>query len=366
MVDGQTDDDDLYGILRPRPGSALEPRTVSSDTALLFMTLAEPAALPRYVLARLDDDTERTIGRLVLDGVLEVEHAGAFFSAADAGGLLVTGRSRGGRGRIGELSEAALRYGQELTELPPGLLARRLYGYGTRPLSPQLRRKLAGEAAIAAASGLLPGGPADAPLAMGWTESTQTESEHPHWRHWRARRTDDAGGTTDGSMYKLYVSPALDALPEAVAAVAETLGASHGASAFKLGRTLHGLCRPDKLVAYFDRLDDLRAGASLLRERLAGSPAQGVPFTAAVTDDGLLSWGADPPLMLREGRTSWRAWVVERLAEQLAHAVRTRTERADGDLAPWRFALERLRLSGLDTDSWIPASGMWPEALASA
>ena len=53
-------------------------------------------------------------------------------------------------------------------------------------------------------------------------------------------------------------------------------------------------------------------------------------------------------------------WVTERLAEYLAVG-------RNGDhsqLEPWQFALERLRLSGVDTDSWVPASGMWPEALA--
>ena len=52
--------------------------------------------------------------------------------------------------------------------------------------------------------------------------------------------------------------------------------------------------------------------------------------------------------------------MTERLAGHLA-AVRG----ADpSELEPWRFALERLRLSGIDTETWAPTGGMWPQALA--
>jgi hypothetical protein len=28
-------------------------------------------------------------------------------------------------------------------------------------------------------------------------------------------------------------------------------------------------------------------------------------------------------------------------------------------LEPWRFAIERLRLEGIDTDSWTPGGSLW-------
>ena len=52
----------------------------------------------------------------------------------------------------------------------------------------------------------------------------------------------------------------------------------------------------------------------------------------------------------------------ELLAEYLESA-RSDTENA---LQPWQFALERLRLAGIDTDTWVPAGGMWREAAVSA
>jgi hypothetical protein len=166
--------------------------------------------------------------------------------------------------------------------------------------------------------------------------------------------------------YKLYVSAALDALPDALPAVAEALAPVRGASGFKMARDVHGLCRPDKLVAYFTRLDDLREAAAELRERLAGCRAQGVPFTAEITADGLLSWGVDPPpdreLRAAAEPNSWRFWIVRRLAAYVADA-RVHDPSAQ---EPWLFALERLRLDGVDTDTWIPGSRIWHREAAVA
>jgi hypothetical protein len=355
-------DSDLYGVLRPRRGSELEARSVSSETALLFLTLSTPGPLPSYVVARLGADVQRTIGRLVLDGVLEIEREGEYVYGVQAAGLVGVGRSEGGRGRIGELSVAALRYGQELIGVPESLLALRLYFYGRRPVSAALKQRLSDDAAVAAYLGLGPGGSASEALGAGWREMPPAAPESSYWRHWQAaptrrRRTEPAGVS-----YKLYVSPATEALEKALATVASSLVAARGVIALKVGSDAHGICRPDKLVVYFDRLDDLQAGAEMLRGRLEGCPAHGVPFTAAVTPDGLLSWGADPPVRPSTNGTgtSWRMWVTEQLAGYIT--VARNTDRSE--LEPWQFALERLRLSGIDTDTWIPASGMWPEAIA--
>lgn len=353
---------DVYGMLRPRRGSTLEPQAVSSDTALLFLTLADGAPLPRYVRLRLGAGAERAIGRLVLDGVLELEQGGGYVSGAKAAPLLMTERSDGGRGRIGELSIAALRYGQELSALGGPLLALRLYFYGRLPASPALRDRWPDEESIGAYLGIAEGGAARDALAEGWVEAPE-QAGSAYWRAWRPRRASVGSRARSGACYKLYVSPALEALPDAFAAIAQTLRGAPGLSAFKLGRGLGGVCRPDKLVVYFDRLDDLHRAAEGLRGRLAGRAAHGVPFTAAVANDGLLSWGADPPHELAAGRSgSWRMWVVERLAEYLA---RERDSDRDG-LEPWQFALERLRLAGIDTDTWAPTGGMWQAAEAGA
>lgn len=357
---------DTYGLLRPRPESGLELRPASMEVALLFLTLQQPQPLPGYVAAELGDELDRSIGRLVLDGVLEIEHEGGYLCGAHAGELVVSSRSEGGRGRIGEVSVRALRYAQELADLPAPLLALRLYLYGRRPVSPELQRLLPDEPAVASYLGMAPGGTARAALDAGWYPVSPGAGERRYWRTWRPRNAGHAGnGASAATPYKLYVSPTIDGLDRALGVVAGSLARAPGVSAFKVGSDLPGICRPDKLIVYFDRLDDLQQGAAQLRERLDGCPAHGVPFTAPVTADGLLSWGADPPPPTRatgEALTSWRMWVTERLAEYLVVA----REGGPGALEPWQFALERLRLSGIDTDTWAPAPEMWPTALASA
>jgi hypothetical protein len=85
-----------------------------------------------------------------------------------------------------------------------------------------------------------------------------------------------------------------------------------------------------------------------------------VPFTAEIAGGGLLSWGVDPPPAVGlgpaagEGRMSWRLWLTHRLARALIAAVA-----AAEAMEPWRFAIERLRLEGIDTDSWTPGGGLW-------
>jgi hypothetical protein len=351
---------ELYGMLRPDPGAGLEPRAASPDTALLFLTLALPGPLPAYARAALGEAAADTVTRLVLDGVLEFEHRGEWVSGRAAAALLTGGGRAVGRGRIAELSVAAVRYGQELGDLPEELLALRLYGYGRRPVGPEQRRRLPDEAAVTRALGLAPDGAARRTLAAGWREAPPRAQGRTYWRHWRPRLASGDGRRRRAN-YKLYVSPSLAALPATVAITAEVLTTAAPATAFKIGADLSALCRPDKFVVYFDRLDDLSATAGTLADRLAGQAAHGVPFTAAVTEDGLLSWGTDPPTGVEDGPPgSWRLWVARRLAEHLAAA-----RRGAGGLEPWRFALERLRVSGVDVDSWVPTGALWSRAAVS-
>jgi hypothetical protein len=117
-----------------------------------------------------------------------------------------------------------------------------------------------------------------------------------------------------------------------------------------------GLLRPDKIVAYFPDFERLAKAAEAVSARLGGVPAQGVPFTSEIGGDGLLSWGMDPPaseLAAWGGRESWRLWLTHRLARALLAA------RSAEGLEPWRFALERVRLEGIDTASWTPAASLW-------
>lgn len=356
-------DADLYGILRPRPGSGLHPRAVSQDTALLYLTLSRPGRLPAYAARSLGGRTDTVVARLVLDSVLEVRHRAVFVSGTAAAGVALPDAGSGGRGRIGELSIAALRYAQQFAYLPTGALGRRLYEFGRQPCTPGLLAQHAHEQ---------PGeGGAGPTLADGgWTPMPSGPEVRRHWHRWWAPSASRAGrGSITEAGFKLYVSPDAADVHSVLPVVADVLTERPGGLAIKVGNGIDGICRPDKIVAYFGRLDDLEAAVAALSARLAGVPAQGVPFTAAITDDGLLSWGADPPGRASIGvdGTSWRAWVTARLAEYLVQdlADGRRATSADDD-GGWRHALQRLRLIGIDTDTWVPVSRMWPETLEQA
>jgi hypothetical protein len=345
------DDPDFYGVLRPREGAAgWTVKAVDRETALLFLTLREPGPLPAYVRTVLAEAAGRTVARLVADGVLETERDGAFVSgpAALGGGV----EQSMGEGRLAALSVAALRYGQSLAIDDPLRLSFRLYGYNRRPLTPRWQRLLASAGAVQAHLGIDAGGAHRPLLDRAWRASPPSEA----WLSWRSRGRAEGRTAPEGSAtWKLYVSPAPEALAASFGAVLDALAAGRAAQ-FKIGAGAAGLLRPDKIVAYFPDFERLAAAADAVSSRLAGVPAQGVPFTSEIGGDGLLSWGMDPPASERGAwgdRESWRLWLTHRLARALLAA------RAAETPEPWRYALERVRLEGVDTGSWTPAASLW-------
>jgi hypothetical protein len=166
------------------------------------------------------------------------------------------------------------------------------------------------------------------------------------WFSWQRRNARSSGVPA----YKLYVSPSPGSLRDALAVVVATLAGSEALS-FKVGAEVHGVLRPDRLVAYFGTFAALERSARALERALHGIEADGVPFTGALTADGLLSWGSDPP---GSAEPSWRWWVANRLAEALAEAKTARP-----DMTPERFALERVAFHGVDPERWTPAAVAW-------
>ena len=352
----------FYGVLRPRGGAAaLGSRSVDRETALLLLTLAEPAPLPGYVRGmfgegRGDEEAARTVARLVADGVLEVATGEGFASGAAALPLFA-GPEPGEGGALAALSRDALRYAQELPTGEPLRLSAALYGYNRRPLTPRWRCLLPDAAALPRVLGT-----GSAAFARRW----EALPPAPGWISWRARGASRLErGPEGGATYKLYVSP----LPEAIAteagggcfpALAEALAAAR-VMQWKVGADAAGLLRPDKVVAYFPRFEALARAAETLSGALAGLPAHGVPFTAEIAGGGLLSWGVDPPrgegLPWSGGMESWRLWLTHRLARALLSA------RAESSpVEPWRFARERLRLEGVDPATWAPAATIFRES----
>ncbi|HET9235260.1 MAG TPA: hypothetical protein VFP10_14085 [Candidatus Eisenbacteria bacterium] len=332
---------DFYGLLQPRPGGALRPRLVCAETALLFLTLREPGTIPAATAQAFSLDA---VWRLVLDGILEVERGdGEFVSGADATALGPRASASVTSHPIAALSKQAL---EEAAEIEGGEaeVADFLYGYHRVPLSARWKARLPDRASVFSFLGL-----AD-PIRRRLLERHWIgvdDAQPTGWISWRARAA--ASIESESARFKLYVSPALDDFPEVFAAVLDCLP-SH-ATHFKIGADACGLLRPDKCVAYFSSLDGLHRCAQAVHESCGTVRVQGVPFTAPVDDDGLLTWGMDPPPQPQ--RSSWRQWITQRLATFLVDARASRAANA------CEFALERLRHEHVDPETFTPSSQIW-------
>jgi hypothetical protein len=359
---GDLDPTAVYGILRPRVESGLCVKTLCHRTALLFLTLREPGALPGYVRDAHGERTGDVIRRLILDEVIEVEVGAAFVSGAASSsflGGLPSGADAGAPNRLSALSLAALRYGQSLAIDEAMRLSARLYFFNRQPLAPALRARYGSRSAVEEFIGL------KARLGRGlrreWKE-IESGAGPDLWSLWSRSDSRQRRGESGGFSWKLYISPEFESVPAILGDVIDAISEGD-ARRFKVGsRDLAGLLRPDKIVAYFESEESLRRAAEALATRLAGVEPHGVPFTCELAGAGLLSWGIDPPAdatgLPWQERESWRLWLTNRLAASLL-AARAQPE---SGVKPWRFALARLEQAGVDTATWTPGDGFWSEA----
>jgi hypothetical protein len=349
-----TNDPDFFGILVSRTPGTQAIKSVGRDTALLLQSLVQPGALPSSVRASSDDETNQAIAQLVLDGVLEISQGEKFVSGAEAYPIIYPNTVNAEPlGVLPRLSLDALKYGQALEMDDPLSLSMRLYFYNRVPMTPEWSRRLPSENHVTDFLGISGSGK----LKHAFKHWTFVEGDSPYkaWFHWYSRRGRPPSAVRQIG-YKLYVSPHPDAMPAAMRAVVESLD-DRAAYAFKVARNAVELLRPDKLVIYFWDFDGLQRAAEKIAAALSSCAVHGVPFTAALDDSGLLSWGIDPApekdALAWQGRESWRSWITNRLASALVSA----RNRCPADLQPWQFALERLRLANIDVDTWSPGPG---------
>lgn len=319
-------------LFLPPDGDWRSRRLVSADLARVLRECAEPVRLPARSIG------VRQLAGLVLDGVLEFEVGGRFTSGAAAHRILFPGAASPPRGRLGRLSFEALQVTAACGSAPSARAADRLYRFNTRPASASWQRLLPNDTA--------------ARRFVGLERRDAAPGGHPAgtWHVWQATVTP--GPRPGQPTWKLYVSPVPEATSDACRALLATLGRRHGPFSMKLGRTVSGVLRPDRLVAYFTDRERLRRTATGLRATLGGIAAQGVPFTASLGGDGLLSWGADfatgdalPGLALER---SWRGWITVRLGSGISTALRS------GSDDPVTFALDRVWLDGVNPGTWSP------------
>ena len=317
------DDPDFYGVLRPRQGAVavgLGIKAVDRETALLFLDPARAggAAGLRAVGPRRGG---RPHGRAAGGGRRPRGRAGRRLRRRSGRPDRRRERGPAGEGRLARLSIAALQYGQALAIDDPLRLSFRLYGYNRRPLTPRWQRLLASAGAVQAHLGIAPGGANRPLLDRAWRASPPSAA----WLSWRSRstRAGEAGASAEGSDLEALRQSRRPRRWRRASAPSSTRWRPARAAQFKIGAGAAGLLRPDKIVAYFPDFERLAAAAEAVSARLAGVPAQGVPFTSEIGGDGLLSWGMDPPAAERGawgGRESWRLWLTHRLARALLAA----------------------------------------------
>lgn len=262
-------------------------------------------------------------------------------------------------------ADAALACAAALPTRDAARLAHALYTFGRLPLTDRWVSALAAHGGVVGLLDLDRLQHADAVLARRWTARGRGRTAAT-WLLWDRAPRPAARSTPPRrarATYKLYLAPTPSAMPDAVAPALATLARS-GAFAFKVAATAAALLRPDKLVAHFHTRAALDAAAAMLRPALDGVPAHPVPFTAAITPDGLLSWGMDPPRRTPDAAdagaawpSSWRGWVTARLGAYLADAP----DDAEDGAAARRAAYARRRLAddGVDVAAWTPRAPRW-------
>jgi len=347
------DDPNFFGLIRPRSTTGLTTKAVCRETAELFTFLQMPGFLPTFAVDM--PDSEITISRLVCDGVLQIAQGSEWIcgpAACHAYNRAPTEET----GRIlAALSLQAIKHAASLEGADGADLSGRLYRYNTLPLTPQWLRRIPDGAALEEYLQIQVGGSCRKGIDQDWTRSTLTANQEV-WLAWDSRTVP--AQRIDAVGYKLYVSPLPAHLREVFRLSIPAITAAR-AHHFKIGSNVRGLLRPDKMVAYFHDRPALEEAASRIANELSGCPGQGVPFTAELSSGALLSWASDPPsetavpVWLRT--QSWRQWVCDRLGSALAVAKREKS----APMPAWSFALERLRLEGVDVTTWAPVSTSW-------
>jgi len=246
-------------------------------------------------------------------------------------------------GRLAQLSLTGLKHAQALESPSVAATAARLYAWNRMPASAW--RRVAAEPALLAAR-------ATGAAGTTWIQVLPGPPVAP-WCIWRPSRDPIEPA---GRHWKVYVSPHPLQLAEAVAA-AMAACAGLPVISLKYGADAQGMLRPDKLVVHLATPEAVHLLADRLLAALDGCPVHGVPYTAELGGDGLISWGCDPPAgsSAAEIGPSWRTWVTRLLAEGLTGERRPGAE-------SWERSLNDIECAGVDPSTWAPKPWLWANA----
>jgi hypothetical protein len=305
------------------------PLEVDENTALLLLTLQEPGLLPDHILNSINSDVKQQIIDFILSGAIELRDGDHFISGQQAIELVTPNIEQ--QSIMAVISHQAIRYAEQLLDSHPGTISNKLYHYNIIPFSSRRRREMEDDKAFLNLS----------KMDNFWTLRDDMEG----WYFFQNRQA-----SIQESKAKLYISPLPDALPDALHATAEALK-QHSNTSFKVGCGVTGALRPDKLVVYFQSIEHLLTVAAEIEEKICGLPAHCVPFTAAFTQDGLMSWGMDPAIDEYGERKSWRQWIVEKIAIYLSDIKISNQNSCDES---WKVVLARLEQEGINANTFRP------------
>jgi hypothetical protein len=346
-------DPEFSGLLIPNSGKGLTTKAVCHETAALLDMVRQPGRLPLQVLNLIGEDGRVTLGKLVLDGILQIADGSRWLSGPSACKPMGPVSADRSESRLRQLSLEALQHAASLKSVDAVELCSTLYQFNTLPLSPAWLQQFPDESAVEECLQIGTGGANRVLLERYWSR-VRPQVETRAWLSWTSR-TFSAASAERSLGYKLYLSPLPFAIRDAFSAWLPVISAA-GAHHFKIGADARGLLRPDKMVAYFNDRASLEHAAARISQELRGCPQHGVPFTAGFSNSALLSWGSDPPfenaLPVWLQRQSWRQWITQRLGCALAVAKRE----PRGTTSAWDFALLRLGLEGVDTTEWTLSS----------
>lgn len=353
-------DRDLYGLLLSDAAEQLPAKAIGRDVWDLLSALQSPRS------ARIDGvDTSpeyaQFLKKQIIDGVIEVATDSGFKSGINAvdglGKLLAVSQPVN---EIQRLSWRAIELAYRSAIGEVNQLACRLYFYNRLPVSRHWLTRFPNESHILRflqleRDGSWPGMPAAIRAGTPKPSSKDRILFHRYWRSWivrASRRIKPA----KSQVFKVYLSPVPDGMAKVLHIALDLLPGS-GAFHMKAPRTVQGILRPDKIIAYFTDRRDAEAFGRQVLEKSPSVEAQGVPFTSAIDAGALASWGVEPPASAQafawQERNSWRFWVALRIARAILNVRKAQAK------DPVHSILSAVEVSGIDTRRWLPTSQHW-------
>ena len=329
--------DGIYGVLLPRDGIPLLPKLIDVAAAWLVEALRDAGPPPPEIVSRVPG--------LVLEGILECDGPNGFVSGPAALDDYADECVQAPVEWSSSLAGAALEYAERLQLDDVDLLTSRLYGFHRSPSTCRLWRRFGGPDAVRE---MIPPAVRDRWISR------------PPSQHWMSFVRP--GALSGSSPYKVYVSPAIDELPDVLAPAVDVLGV-HRRPAVQGRGECGGVAAPGQVRRVRRRCWRGRRGCECAACRHRhGAAARGPVHRTTRRQWAAVVGGDPPPADAPVGRRSesWRLSVCRRLAEGPSPPA---AHHGDGSGRSTTRS-RRLGADGVDVRTFAPSSLPPPRAAA--